>query len=438
MKSAIEDIQGQEVSRLYKLAESSPKAQAVDSPELRDLMTNNKYVKDAMGKVNEIATDPELKIKRPQWSQPEQAPTGTVMGPDGKPIVTPRAEPVLSPANITYWDNVKRQLDIAIENSKSPTEQKLLNDTRVRLLKALDDKVDGYADARGAHFEKVGAKNSIELGQKSGLNLNADESFNFKKAYSKLTDEDKANLAYGQGFFLKNLAENQGADGVLKWADDNRLGVERFKIGMGEEKVNKIIDEARLQSLTAKVAQLPNSGIKERGISEGTITSALAGLVGGEAAAVIGGMVMNGQLNTSTQVMAAIGTAIVGAATKGTYNFAQKRVAETVSKLALSGDPADTAKLMEMARTNYPVRSLLEGAADNLLKAGLVNVRANPEPPTDRPGRKAGGRVEEMSDKIVRQLTRNRNLISNNTESMLSMPDDAIVQALDQAKAKII
>jgi len=51
-----------------------------------------------------------------------------------------------------------------------------------------------------------------------------------------------------------------------------------------------------------------------------------------------------------------------------------------------------------------------------------------------REGRASGGRISMAADRLVREAMKNQRMIGNHTEQMLSMPDDAIVSALDVAK----
>ena len=52
--------------------------------------------------------------------------------------------------------------------------------------------------------------------------------------------------------------------------------------------------------------------------------------------------------------------------------------------------------------------------------------------------RKSGGSViDKAADALVSETMRNQKLLANHTEQMLSMPDDAIVQALNVARSVV-
>ena len=62
---------------------------------------------------------------------------------------------------------------------------------------------------------------------------------------------------------------------------------------------------------------------------------------------------------------------------------------------------------------------------------GVNAANANP-----RQQRASGGSViDKAADKLVSESMRNQKLLAHHTEQMLSMPDDAIVQALHVARS---
>ena len=72
-----------------------------------------------------------------------------------------------------------------------------------------------------------------------------------------------------------------------------------------------------------------------------------------------------------------------------------------------------------------------------LLRAekGLSRYLALNQGTSARDGRKYGGSViDKKADSLINETMRNKKLNSDHTEHMLSMPDDAIVQALNIAK----
>jgi len=63
-------------------------------------------------------------------------------------------------------------------------------------------------------------------------------------------------------------------------------------------------------------------------------------------------------------------------------------------------------------------------------------MNANQQADGGRIERKSGGAViDSASDSLVREALRNQKLLANHTEQLLSLPDDAVVQALHVAKS---
>ena len=89
-----------------------------------------------------------------------------------------------------------------------------------------------------------------------------------------------------------------------------------------------------------------------------------------------------------------------------------------------------------MARENKAASGFLSKMSNYFDGAGLNLVRAAPPPEyATRPERASGGSViDKKADALVNETMRNKKLYSDHTEHMLSMPDDAIVQALNIAK----
>lgn len=88
----------------------------------------------------------------------------------------------------------------------------------------------------------------------------------------------------------------------------------------------------------------------------------------------------------------------------------------------------------QAARSGAPVTKVT--APSNIGPAVGVgaNLARQQEP---REERKTGGRVNTDADKLIRDAHRTKNLISGHTENLLTLPDDAIISALDTAKKSL-
>ena len=404
------DAQNQIItSKIYDLAKNSPNAESVFSPKLRELMQVDDF-KKAMKVADSVATD---------------FASGIIAGTD-------------RPPNLMYWDQVKRSLDDQIGTALkggAKDEARRLMGLKGRLTNELDSIVPEYADARGAAAEAFGSSNAIESGYNSIKNMNAFKASDYLDLRKKLSSEQQELMAQGAASAIKDEIQNRGLDAFLKAADKPSMETRlRTVLGKdpitGEERFDSIVGKARVENMLAKTGQVaaqdPKSGLGLWAGIGGTLGTLAEGA---------GATVLQGQLPTASQSAGIIGAAIVSAAGKGTFNFAQNRVANSVVKLMTSNDPAKLEKLAQMAQKDYAVSSMLDKVGDMSQRALLLNSRVNPPYESEREGRKSGGRTGVMTpEALLRDLKRRRVMLANKTEHMLSLPDDVVVQALDAAK----
>ena len=395
--------------KIYDLAKNSPNAESVFSPKLRELMQVDDF-KKAMKVADSVATDPA---------------SGIIAGTD-------------RPPNLMYWDQVKRSLDDQIGTALkggAKDEARRLMGLKGRLTSELDSIVPEYADARGAAAEAFGSSNAIESGYNSIKNMNAFKASDYLDLRKKLSSEQQELMAQGAASAVKDEIQNRGLDAFLKAADKPAMQTRlRMVLGKdpitGEERFDSIVGKARVENMLAKTGQVaaqdPKSGLGLWAGIGGTLGTLAEGA---------GATVLQGQLPSASQTAGIVGAAITSAAAKGAFNFAQNRVANSVVKLMTSTDPDKLEKLAKMAQKDYAVASMLDKVGDMSQKALLLNSRVNPPYESEREGRKSGGRVGVMTaEALLRDLKRRRVMLASKTEHMLSLPDDAVVQALDAAK----
>ena len=403
LQSKIDAENKVQTGKIYDLANSSMNAQNVFSPKLRDLMKVDDF-KKAMKVADSVASDPALGIK---------------VGTD-------------SPPNLMYWDQVKRSLDDQISTAMrggSKDEARRLLGLKGRLVGELDSIVPEYANARNAASEAFGSSNAIESGYNSIKNMNAFKASDFFDLRKSLNSEQQELMATGAASAMKEYIDNNGLDKFLQLVDKPSIS-SRAKIILGYDRFDKLVGNARVQNTLAKVGQVASQDAKGGlGLWEG---------VGGAAGALAqgaGATVLQGQAPSAGQIAAFVGGAIASAAAKGTLNFAQNRVANSVVKLMASNDPIKLEKLAGMAQKDYAVSSMLDKIGDLSQKALLLNSRVNPPYESERQGHKAGGKVGGLTaESLLRDLKRRQVMLASKTEHMLSLPDDAVVQALDAAK----
>jgi len=398
LQSKIEAENKIQTGKIYDLANSSMNAQNVFSPKLRDLMQVDDF-KKAMKVADSVASDPELGIK-----------VGTN-----------------SPPNLMYWDQVKRNLDDQISTAMrggSKDEARRLLGLKGRLVNELDSIVPEYANARNAASEAFGSSSAIESGYNSMKNMSAFKASDFFDLRKKLNPEQQELMATGAASYIKEIINEKGLDKFLKLVDSPSIS-SRARAVLGDDRFDKLVGNARIENTLAKVGKV---GAKDTanglGMWEG---------VGGAMGALAQGV---GTQTLSLNLAAGfLGGAIASAAAKGTLNFAQNRVANSVVKLMASNDPAKLEKLASMAQKDYAVSSMLDKIGDLSQKALLLNSRVNPPYESERQGHKAGGKVGGLTaESLLRDLKRRQVMLASKTEHMLSLPDDAVVQALDAAK----
>ena len=141
---------------------------------------------------------------------------------------------------------------------------------------------------------------------------------------------------------------------------------------------------------------------------------------------------------TSALVGAGVGLGgwLANKAAQGTISLAQKRIATQVAETLASGDKNKILELSKLAETTPAVRSTIEKLEPFLNHTLLTMTGVNAANANPREQRASGGSViDKAADKLVSESMRNQKLLAHHTEQMLSMPDDAIVQALHVARS---
>ena len=402
-QAKVEQANQREVDRVYKIARSSPDAQTVFSPVLRDLTQIDAF-KKAMSEADSIATDPASGIFKGDYRAP----------------------------NLSYWDQVKRSLDddigVAMRAGRKDESRRLVG-LKNRLVNELDSIVPEYGEARAKAAEAFGSSNAVEAGYNSIKNMNAFKASDYLNLRKGLNPEQQGLMAEGAASAIKEFIENQGVDKFVKTMDSKPAISNRVKMVLGEDKFNTILGKARMDNMLAKVGEVaakePTTGYGAWGAAGALGAAALEGLPQA---------VMSGNVS-ATQLLAAAGGAVATMATKGALNFAEKRVADKVVKLMTTPNEENMLKLSKMAEDDYAVRSLMNKVGDFAVQSAIVNPKVNPTYASEREGHASGGKTGVMTaEGLLRDLKRRKMMMANKTEQMLSLPDDAIVQALDAAK----
>jgi hypothetical protein len=224
IKQAIRSSNEAEINRLYKALETDPSARALSSVGLTDLMKSSK-IKDLAKNARSMATTPKSRII---------APTKTTSG------------------NIFFWDQIKRDLDDAIESAYRGGETNKaadLKSLRSQLMSELDTAAPNYKLARDAASESLGAQNAVEAGY--GALRNAGTTFKagqLLSAFNRYSPERKDMFRQGLASQLAEIAEKGGPDDILRLIKDPNKG-KVLQSALGQTELDSILGRAASESI---------------------------------------------------------------------------------------------------------------------------------------------------------------------------------------------
>jgi hypothetical protein len=435
-KQALEAA-GIETTAAYKLSRTSPNAQNMWTQELSTLAFENPYIQDAMGEVNKL-----LEGRRAGKMQAD-----------------------MFNVDLSYWDMVKKRLDDYIKkvdpNNKLNTSNAdtikygAVVDAKKNLLKLLDEAVPEYADARGANIDKLGVKNAPEAGEKLfGLRKTRDFEESMEVFDSLKPDQQEL---FRRGFLRSvydQISNNKSLGGIVDKLT-SPSGQKYYRQVLGDTAYNDLVGVTAAAQARAGLKAIEESSLFKR-LGEGALKAKDVF----QTAAAVGTTVAGGTKSVTAGAVAA-GTAGILDTIKNSivFNYAERKVAPQVIQLLKSTDPEDVKRLGELVATNRDAANAfgkINGSITNFgLSLGLSGkeqaqseekkIQSEWSDPTALPaapvveGQARGGRIERkaggrVANAISTEVARTRALLSNKTASMLSMPDDAIVTALNHAK----
>lgn len=419
IQAAIKTADAPIIDRVYQIARADPTAQAVTSPKL-EALSNSDTVRGAMKKAVSDATDPGSSIR---------APTETAHG------------------NLSFWDQVKRNLDdrkATAERVGESAEARRVGTLITGLRDELDAIVPSYKNARDVAAESFGLRNAIELGYES--TKRGDKFSTTKKltdAFQRYTPEQKALYRQGAAAALAETAQASGPQALLKVMDapqtQKRL-IETF----GQTGYDTLYGQAQrdhaLSNLNIFKAAEPASH---------KIRDAVSGAVAGAGLSMAGNVAFGANVANALQHGAfSVAGAAALAGGRAILSRAEQRVAPHVMKLLASNDPAVIATLGKESQKPGAVRSFLEKANAAMANAAahvyIANYKANPpnsaQTDPDRPRRASGGRARKNhaaeADRLVAMVPSFRKAHASQTESLLQMPDTVIAKALAVADGR--
>ena len=420
-------------NKLYTDLKALPNAQAVSSPQLNALASSNGYISDAITEVNKQFKEGKI---NPNWNV--NPPMGGM------------------PANLAYWDLVKREVDHVISNAqKGNASGNILSgasDAKKELVKVLDATIPEYGSVRNQASEMFGVETSLEGGYKLAQTLASGSPFkvgDFMQKYGKLRPTEKKSFAEGASRFMLQKADGDMSS-LLKYMDNPNVS-KTMKDVLGNDKYNALYTKA----VTANLMKNAENFAFTSSQTGSKIKDLAKDVVGGMAIAApaIPASVASGSAAAGLLSGAAIATgALAGVA----MNASERKVANRVVELAFSTDPKDARAFSKLLESDYDAVNVARKLGDYLYsgaqKATIAYINNQREggpaaqPVSSTPGlsimapmntggrvaRKSGGRT--MGNSISAEVKRVRALLSEKTASMLSVPDDAIATALHIAK----
>jgi len=301
-----------------------------------------------------------------------------------------------------------------------------------QLVGELDNAVSGYATARSAAAESLGARTAIEAGYGSLKNLNAFKSQEVLDAFAKMSPAQQQEFRYGQLSALSEIAADKGPKGILN-AFGKKETWDRLESVIGKDQLNQINGNAVAKDLMSKIQVLKEAPAAQNQSVFGSPT--VIGLAGAGA----GKLAEKGLSQIASMSLPEMATIALGATTalaaKGWYTVQEQRLAPKLMEMAASNDPVKLTELSVMLRNNAAARSAWDKTEKGIAATTRnIALSQTPSQADTRPNRKAGGRVMRDAISLAQDAVRTRKAIGGKTEQMLSMPDDAIVSALHTAK----
>lgn len=340
-------------------------------------------------------------------------------------IVTPafaETGQVTRSGNLSYWDQVKKELDREIKVAANPNTASYdparvasLQNVRTQLVNQLDVIVPEYAQARNKALETFRADSAPEAGVEFYKVSNIFKRNDAINALNDLTPEARQMFSHG---WMHGLSEEitKTPNGMMNVA--NKLTMPgsfqdnaRMMLGDSFDAVRgKILSENMRNSASLKIKDAP-----------GLMTPAAIGAVLMEAA-------IQAQLLAPEHLTAAVVGAGLGAAGGAAKRAVAHNVANAVIPLALSEDPRDLMRLSRMISESPQLGSLFSN-----MNAVL---QASQQP---REQRATGGRAVRgmTAQAMISAVERAKKKLQNDTKPILEQTDESVVKALEVANQHI-
>lgn len=246
--------------------------------------------------------------------------------------------------------------------------------------------------------------------------------------FDKYTPEEKEMMAQGLASYIK---ENP-SEAARVFAKNDKVTMDRYRAILGNDRFNQIDDSLRLNRLAAMTKEIGNASQRKN-----IYGPAMAGGIAGIAALALESSPQIFQYAkdnplAATGVLTVLGLA---GAVKAGRSIQGDRKAAALLAMAASDNPEISKKILAASQKDARVRVMLRNLEGQVARTYAAMQESGDNTDYNREGRASGGRVGRLSaQSLLSDLKRRKIMLANKTEQMLSLPDDAVVQALDAAK----
>lgn len=434
LQAATEDAGKITRNNVYSLMRADPSASAISLKDIGGDLINRPMFQKAMKDAQITAkNNPDWDIKIASFSPPVQgkAPSKEMVGLQMVDVPGTAGTPARDiPGNISYWDQVKRELDAEINKAKrsgDSTTYASATAIKNQLTERLDNIVPLYKKARDAASETFGAASAPEAGYDFFGKTNQFKIRDIKNAFLQYTPEQKELFAHGVASRIQDEALKGNLTSLNNKFTRDVAFQDRMKTALGEDRFNSIKGKIISENMLRNAEKLK--------FDAEYVTPAKAGVMAAGAIAATEGAMAG--LSAPGILRAAI--AGVGAAgAKIAFNALERRIAERALPLALSQDAKDLAALSKMIENDRLTGKVIDKLNTALSVGGTQYEKARQES-SERTGRATGGKVgrKTTAETLIALANRARKKIQNDTKPILEEPDEIVVSALKIANKHI-
>ena len=356
----------------YDAAYQAPKAKAIWTPEIRNLLAAEPFkqaVRDA-DKVgaNYAAINGQKAIRNPFTFDADGNVTGLRRLADGSTALP----------NLEFWDIVQRSLRNTADQAKRSGDNLLASQVqqmRSQLLNTLDGAVPQFQKARQGAAGFFGAEDAIEAGRKAVNSTKAVPEI--ERAVSAMSQAEKDAFSVG---FSSEIIDAIGASrdrvNVINSIFGSESARKRIAIALGPQRARELEAYVKMEQVLdmLRVATQGNSTTAKQLIQ--------AGLMGGGGAG-LGYIASGGDLATtglSAAMMASVGRRGLQMLGKSVDDQVMKRVAEVLA----STDPAQLQRAIQNASLSQQhmiaIDGIMRGLAATSRGAGLAGAATMMQP----------------------------------------------------------